>query len=238
MDNASAPDLLPPQNRIAVARRAAAWSIDFALVLVAAYAVGVHTVHRITGAWDNAPELGLSGWQIITGDGSAIGKAGHVATALWHQVVTAVIQGFFVLACTTFLYHWSTLALAGRTLGKAVVGLRITPRTPARAAARALVTTIADVGCFSFACCLLVSGHLVWSVFAWLGAVAFFWFNALAVYTGRTVADRVAGTTVVAAVLAARPPAYGATGPVTRPARFTAAVPPMPRYEPESSRTP
>lgn len=130
MDNASAPDLLPPQNRIAVARRAAAWSIDFALVLVAAYAIGVHTVHRITGAWDNAPELGLSGWQIITGDGSAIGKAGHVATALWHQVVTAVIQGFFVLACTTFLYHWSTLALAGRTLGKAVAGLRITPALP------------------------------------------------------------------------------------------------------------
>ncbi|MFI6055341.1 RDD family protein [Streptomyces violascens] len=234
MNNIGAPDPLPRQNGIAVARRAAAWSVDFALVLVAAYAIGVHTVHQITDVWDNAPELGLSSWQIITGDGSAIDKAGHVAASLWQQVVTAVIQGFLILACTTFLYHWSTLAFAGRTLGKAAVGLRITPRTPARAAARALVTTIADVGGFSFACCLLVSGHLVWSVFAWLGAVAFFWFNALSAYSGRTVADRVAGTTVVAA----QPPAYGASGPIAQPAQFTPAAPPMPQYAPESARTP
>ncbi|MGW2864153.1 RDD family protein [Streptomyces sp. NPDC001205] len=230
------PGLLPPQSRavVAVARRGVAWSIDFALILLAACAIGVHTGHRITDAWADAPGLDLSSWQIITGDGTAIGKAGQIATSLWQQVVTAVIQGFLILACTTFLYHWSTLALAGRTLGKAVVGLRITPRTPARTAARALVTTLADVGCYSFACCLLVSGHLVLSVFAWLGAVAFFWFNALAAYTGRTVADRAAGTTVVPA----QTMADSVSAPTAQSAQFTPAAPPMPQYEPESSWTP
>jgi RDD family len=237
MTNPSAPpDLLPPQSRtgVAVARRGIAWSIDFALIVLAACAIGVHTVHQINDAWADATGLDLSSWQIITGDGNAIEKAGRIATTLWQRVVTAVIQGFLILACTTFLYHWSTLALAGRTLGKAVVGLRITPRTPARTAARALVTTLADVGCYSFACCLLVSGHLVLSVFAWLGAVAFFWFNALAAYTGRTVADRAAGTMVVPAQTVRD----SGSVPMTRSAQFPPAAPPMPHHEPESSRTP
>ncbi|MFD9635258.1 RDD family protein [Streptomyces violascens] len=228
------PDLLTAQGRPAVARRAIAWSVDFALVLAAAYAIGVYTVHQITDVWDNAPGIGLSSWQIVTGDGSAIEKAGRIATSLWDQVISAVIQGFLLLAAATFLYHWSTLTFAGRTLGKALVGIRVTPRTPGRAAARALVTTIADVGCFAFACCLLVSGHLVWSVIAWLGAVAVFWFNALSVYSGRTVADRVAGT----AVVHMRAPEYVPPLSTPQSPQFTPAAPPRPQYRPESSWTP
>ncbi|WP_438297383.1 RDD family protein [Streptomyces sp. HUAS TT7] len=232
----SSPDPLTPQDRPAIARRAIAWSVDFALILVAAYAIGVYTAHQITDVWSNAPEIGLSSWQIITGDGSAISKAGQIATSLWDQVVTAVIQGFLLLAATTFVYHWSTLAVTGRTVGKALVGLRITPRTPARAAARAAVTTIADVGCFSFACCLLISGHPVWSVFAWLGAVAVFWFNALSAYSGRTVADRVAGTRVVHA----ETPDYAPPTTTWTPQapQNAPAAPPMPQYEPQSTPVP
>ncbi|MFJ8313269.1 MULTISPECIES: hypothetical protein [unclassified Streptomyces] len=239
----STADLLTPESRSdnrpgnpdrpSIARRAVAWSVDFALVLAAAYAIGVHTAHQISDVWSNAPHLGLSTWQIVTGDGGAIGKAGHLATSLWHQVVVSVIQGFLLLAATTFAYHWATLTFAGRTLGKVLVGVRITPHTPGRAAARAAVTTLADVGCFAFACCLLVSGHLVWAVLAWLGAVAAFWFNALSAYSGRTVADRVAGTVVVYARTSAHTPA-----PSPQPQPFASAAPPMPQYEPQSTLTP
>ncbi|MFD7338764.1 hypothetical protein ACFV98_22550 [Streptomyces violascens] len=253
-------DPLAPENRPAIARRALAWAVDFALVLAAAYAIGVYTVHQITDVWDNAPQLGVSTWQLITGDGDAIDRAGQFATSLWHQVVTAVIQGFLLLAATTFAYHWACLTFTGRTLGKALLGVRLTPHTPGRTAARAAVTTLADVGCFAFACCLLISGHPVWSVIAWLGSVAVFWFNALSAYSGRTVADRIAGTTVVNATYTApapqpqfQPPAQPAfqtpappyaaptPGPYTpAPTQQTPPpyAPPMPQHQPAPAPQP
>ncbi|WP_438297282.1 hypothetical protein [Streptomyces sp. HUAS TT7] len=81
--------------------------LDFALVLAAACAIGVYTVHQITDVWDNASQLGVSTWQLITGDGDATDKAGQFATSLWHQVVSAVIQGFLLLAATAFACHWA-----------------------------------------------------------------------------------------------------------------------------------
>ncbi|NUK25116.1 RDD family protein [Streptomyces lunaelactis] len=190
----------PAAIRPAVSRRVLAWSVDFALVLTAAYLLAVLTLHRITDLVTDVPELAtLSGWEILSTDGDARDRAEHLALSLWHEAVLLVIEAFVLLVICTFLYHWATLTLAGRTLGKKLLGLSITPHTSRRAALRAAVTTTADVACFALACCLLVSGAFIMSVVVWALAVAVFWTNALPALSssGRTLADRMAGTSVV-----------------------------------------
>ena len=65
------------------------------------------------------------------------------------------------------------------------------------------MTTVADVGVFSLACCLLLSGGFALSAVVWLAAIALFWANALpsVVASGRSLADRVAGSAVTGGML-------------------------------------
>ncbi|MCZ4124205.1 RDD family protein [Streptomyces sp. H39-S7] len=100
-------------------------------------------------------------------------------------------------------YQFTALALTNRTLGKLLLGLRVSGVEPGRlgrrrAAIRAGVTTLADVGCFAVACCVLVGGSFAFSVLCWALAVALFWANAVPVLLGRrrSLADHLAGTTV------------------------------------------
>ncbi|AVZ77899.1 hypothetical protein SLUN_38345 (plasmid) [Streptomyces lunaelactis] len=198
----------PLTSRPAAGRRVLAWCVDFALVLLAAYLLGVFTVHRITAMFTDGPELS-DVWHMLRSDRDNLDDAGQLALSLWDNVATTVIQAFILLVACTFLYHWATLTLAGRTLGKMLLGLRITPQTSSRAARRAAMTTTADVACFSLACCLLISGAFVISVVVWCIAVAIFWTNVLPALSGsrRTLADRLAGTSVVRASPRAPSPA-------------------------------
>ncbi|MFE0103724.1 RDD family protein [Streptomyces sp. NPDC059009] len=185
-------------------RRAVAWLIDFALVFAAAIGLAVFTFHRISALVTDVPELGdKSAWWILTSRGDVIDTARHV----WNESVLYVEQAFGILVLATFLYQWLCLTLIGRTLGKALAGMRVAPSTPSRAALRAGVSTAADVAVYSFACCLLVEGEFLLSVLCWLIAVFVFLANALAALTptGRSLADRVAGTAVTGLGLPARP---------------------------------
>lgn len=190
----------PAPARPAASRRALAWAVDFALVLTAAWLLALLTFHRIAGLVTDVPELAtLGGWEILGADGDTRARAEHLALSLWHQAVFLVVEAFVLLVMCTFVYHWATLALTGRTLGKKLLGLGVTARTPRAAALRAAVTTIADVACFALACCLLACGALIMSVIVWALAVAVFWANALPALSpsGRSLADRMAGTSVV-----------------------------------------
>jgi uncharacterized RDD family membrane protein YckC len=118
--------------------------------------------------------------------------------SMWGKSVLYVEQAFGLLVLTVFLYQWACLALAGRTVGKAVAGLKVTPSVPRRAARRAAVTTVVDVAVYAVACVLLVEGQVVLSVLVWAVAVMLFLLNALPVLSSgrRSLADRVAGTSV------------------------------------------
>ncbi|GHC51464.1 RDD family protein [Streptomyces flavofungini] len=180
-------------------RRVGAWLIDFALVVAAACGLAVLTFHRISALITDVPELMTKGsWHFVKSGGDAQGAAGNVVDSLWKDAVGYVQQGFLALIVLTFLYQWLTLTCTGRTLGKALMGLRVTPRTPSRTAVRAAVTTAADVAVYALACCLLVQGWLVLSVLCWIAAVALFLLNVLPVLSrsSRSLADRVAGTAV------------------------------------------
>ncbi|PBC63939.1 hypothetical protein BKI49_09515 [Streptomyces sp. Tue6028] len=176
-----------------------AWFIDFALVLAAASALAVLTFHRISALVTDVPDLATrGGWDILTSRGDVLDASEGFGLSLWRKVVRDVEQAFGLLVIATFLYQWAALALTGRTLGKALLGLKVAPSRPRRAALRAAVTTTADVAVYALACVLLVEGEFMLSVLVWAVAVVLFLFNALPVLApaGRSLADRVAGTAV------------------------------------------
>ncbi|MFJ4083653.1 RDD family protein [Streptomyces iakyrus] len=182
-------------------RRATAWLVDFALVVALASALAVLTFHRVSALVTDVPELATrGGFDLLTSRGDVLDASQDLGLSLWNKSVLYVEQAFGLLVLTVFLYQWACLALAGRTVGKALTGLKVTPNLPprVRAARRAAVTTAADVAVYAVACVLLVEGQIVLSVLVWALAVALFLVNALPVLSPgrRSLADRVAGTAV------------------------------------------
>ncbi|MEU0245057.1 RDD family protein [Streptomyces sp. NPDC006235] len=182
-------------------RRALAWLVDFALVVALASALAVLTFHRISALVTDVPELATrGGLDLLTSRGDVLDASQDLGLTLWDKSVLYVEQAFGLLVLTVFLYQWVCLAVAGRTVGKALAGLKVTSDLPRglRAARRAAVTTAADVAVYAVACVLLVEGQVVLSVLAWAVAVVLFLLNALPVLSPgrRSLADRVAGTAV------------------------------------------
>ncbi|MCI3246432.1 RDD family protein [Streptomyces spinosisporus] len=180
-------------------RRAMAWFIDFALVLALAATLAVLTFHRISALVSDVPELATrGGFDLLTSRGDVIAASEHIGVSLWDKSVLYVEQAFGLLIVATFLYQWGCLCLAGRTVGKGLLGLKVTPSVPRRAAVRAAVTTAADIAVYAVACVLLIEGEFLLSVAVWALAVVVFLLNALPVLspTRRSLADRLAGTAV------------------------------------------
>jgi hypothetical protein len=176
-----------------------AWFIDFALVLALAATLAVLTFHRISALVSDVPELATrGGFDLLTSRGDVIAASEHIGVSLWDKSVLYVEQAFGLLIVATFLYQWACLCLAGRTVGKGLLGLKVSPSVPRRAAVRAAVTTAADIAVYAVACVLLVEGEFLLSVAVWALAVVVFLFNALPVFspTRRSLADRLAGTAV------------------------------------------
>jgi hypothetical protein len=194
-------------------RRALAWFVDFALMVALASALAVLTFHRVSALVTDVPELATrGGFDLLTSRGDVLDASQDLGLSLWNKSVLYVEQAFGLLVLTVFLYQWACLSLAGRTVGKALVGLKVTTDSPRRvmAARRAAVTTAADVAVYAVACVLLVEGQVVLSVLVWAGAVVLFLLNALPVLSpgGRSLADRLAGTSVTG---------LGLRGPVATP---------------------
>lgn len=180
-------------------RRATAWFIDFALVLALAAALAVLTFHRISALVADVPELATrGGLDLLTSRGDVIGASEGFGVSLWDKAVLYVEEAFGLLIVATFLYQWACLSFAGRTVGKGLLGLKVTPSVPRRAAVRAAVTTAADIAVYAVACVLLIEGEFLLSVAVWALAVVVFFLNALPVFTPtrRSLADRLAGTAV------------------------------------------
>lgn len=184
-------------------RRITAWFIDIVLVTAAAALLAVLTFHRITALVTDVPSLATKGGlDLLTSRGDVIDASEHLGLSLWDSVVLDVEGAFGALVIVTFLYQWACLTLLGRTLGKGLLGLRVTPRLPGHTLRRAVVTTAADVAVFALACVLLIEGHFLASLLAWAVAVVLFLVNALPVsFPGRrSLADRLAGTCVEGAL--------------------------------------
>ncbi|MBL1065958.1 RDD family protein [Streptomyces sp. 7-21] len=194
-------------------RRGLAWLVDFSLVIAAAVLLGIVTFNRISGMVTDVPGLVETGvWEVVTSGGDIAGAGQEFGERLWNRAIRAVQQAFGALVILTFLYQWLALWLTGTTAGKALLNLRVVRRDDGasrlgrgRAAGRAAVTTAADVGVFSLACCLLLSGGFALSALVWLAAIVLFWANALPAVAGqgRSLADRAAGSAVTGGLLRA-----------------------------------
>ncbi|MEV6119552.1 RDD family protein [Streptomyces sp. NPDC052077] len=193
-------------------RRATAWFIDAGLVGAVASGLAVLTFHRISALFTEVPGLATRGaLDLLASRGDVLDASRSFGGSLWDRSVLYVEQGLVLLVLAAFLYQWGCVALLGRTLGKGLVGLRVGPVPPRRAARRAAAATAVDLVLFAVACVLLVEGRIVLSVLVWAAAVAVLLLNALFVLAPgrRSLADRAAGTTVTGARLS-RP---GATAP-------------------------
>jgi RDD family protein len=206
---APAPAPAPAPARPARTRRVCAWALDFAVVVTLAVLLGWLTFERISAELTSMTSLAGTGvWEVVTSDGDLVGAGQGAGESLWRSAVNAVWQAFAALVVLTFAYHLVSLAAMGRTPGHALTALRVVPRGVgegrpgwSRAATRAAVVTLADVGWYALACCLLVGGAFGASVLCWIVAVAFFALNATLALVGsrRSLADWLAGTTVTGA---------------------------------------
>ncbi|MFJ8851010.1 RDD family protein [Streptomyces sp. NPDC102437] len=197
-------DLADGPRMPGASRRTLAWLVDFSLVVTVAVLLGYFTFHRISALVPGTTELvGRSAWEILTSRGRPLDATEQVWDNIWGSAVSAVQQAFAALVLITFAYQFTALVLTNRTVGKLLVGLRVSHAEPGRlgprrAAIRAVVTTLADVGCFAVACCALIGGSFAISVLCWVVAVTVFWANGVPALLGRrrSLADRLAGTTV------------------------------------------
>lgn len=114
-------------------RRATAWAVDFALVVALASALAALTFQRISTLVTDVPGLAARGaFDLLTSRGDVVDASGDLGLSLWNKSVLYVEQAFGLLVVATFLYQWACLALAGRTVGKGLAGLKVTPRMPGR----------------------------------------------------------------------------------------------------------
>ncbi|MFE4049944.1 hypothetical protein [Streptomyces sp. YIM B13518] len=160
-------------------RRAVARCVDFAPVVTPA---AVLTSDRVSTLVTGVPELAArGGLDLLTSRGDVLDASEGLGLPPWSTSVLYVEQAFGLLVVAAFLHRWACRALLGRTAGKGLTGLRITPRGPGAAARRAAVTTAADVAVCAVARVLLTEGRFALPV------------------PGpgrRSLADRVAGTPV------------------------------------------
>jgi hypothetical protein len=204
----------PPKKRRAghgdpapLARRAAAWAIDFGVIVTVGLLVAWMTYERIVGYLQTTVvwHTGFSVYHLIRSGGSVTGAAGSSVSQAWDHTLLIIAEGILLTVLAQFLYQFAALAWKGRTAGKAALGLQVwghgVPRLgKRRAALRAAATTAAETLVYGLALILLVSWNLALAVVCWLLSVVAFTSNLLPMITAhprRTVVDRIGGTIVV-----------------------------------------
>ncbi|MGH3715953.1 MAG: RDD family protein [Micromonosporaceae bacterium] len=202
------PQMMPDRSpqTVPLIQRLCGWGVDAGVLVLVALALAIFTYERIATLVAGTTALhGEDVWQLITSGGDLGGAASTAGALVWAAAVNAVTRAFVALVLIQFVYQFVALAWTGRTPGKLVVDTRVAApgRTRGigvgRAAGRAAVTTVADTGLFALACCLLVRGWWLAAVLCWMLAVVGFWAQVVPILgrDRRTLADRIAGTTVV-----------------------------------------
>lgn len=193
-------------------RRLMAWGIDTALLWVVAVLLGMMTWGRLQSyVAEDLPQKALAATGGLLFSGGDVEKAAtDFGAGVWGTFTSAVYQALALLVLVELLYQFVAQTWAGRTLGKAVMDIRVRAaatgdaRKPGKAGAfrRALVTTAGGTGLYCLAWVVLLEGMFFAAVLVWLFAVVVFVANSLPALFGgrrRTLADMLAGTAVVRA---------------------------------------
>ncbi|MFE9581800.1 RDD family protein [Nocardia sp. NPDC006044] len=200
---------IPPPDRAPANRRIAAWAVDFGLIICAAVLLGSVTHYRIADYLSGWPGLAQQGgWDLFRANGDWGGAGKAFGWDVFGEILLLVTEAFVALVLIVFAYQFAALAWKGRTLGKFLLDIRVHSLTDPhgalskwQSARRAFASTLVDVGLYSAACVALLAGKFVLSLILWVVAVVVLIINAVPLAGGRTVIDRLAGTTVVRAGL-------------------------------------
>ncbi|GAA2626201.1 RDD family protein [Actinomadura fulvescens] len=192
-------------------RRLLAWSVDTAALVVVAVLLGSMTWGRLQAyvAEDLPSKAWSAGATLLLSGGNVEKAATEFGAGVWGTFVGNIEQALLLLVLAELLHQAVGLALGGRTIGKAVMDLRVrhADREDAkpgvsRSVRRALATTASGTGLYALAWILLLEGLYFFAVLLWLVAVAAFLANSVPALVGsqrRTFADLAAGTVVVPA---------------------------------------
>ncbi|WP_344955969.1 RDD family protein [Actinomadura miaoliensis] len=192
-------------------RRLVAWGIDTALLCVVAVLLGMMTWGRLHAyVAEDLPQKALTATGGLLFSGGDVQKATtDFGAGVWGTFTSAVYQALGLLVLVELLYQFVAQTWTGRTLGKAVMDIRVRvaageARKPGkgRAFRRAVVTTAGGTGLYCLAWIVLLEGLFFAALLVWLLAVFVFVANSLPAMLGgrrRTLADRLAGTAVVRA---------------------------------------
>ncbi|MEU7141945.1 RDD family protein [Nocardia sp. NPDC046473] len=200
---------MPPPDIAPAGRRIAAWAIDFALIVAAAVLLGSITHYRIADYLSGWPGLAESGgWDLFRANGDWGGAGKTFGWDVFGEILLLIGEAFVALVLLVFAYQFAALVWKGRTLGKFLLDIRVHSLADPQgalgkwqSARRAFASTLVDVGLYAGACLALLAGKFVLSLVLWVIAVAALVLNAVTLAGGRTMIDRIAGTTVVRAGL-------------------------------------
>ncbi|MFI6995983.1 RDD family protein [Nocardia sp. NPDC050175] len=200
---------IPPPDMAPAGSRIAAWAIDFALIVAAAVLLGSITHYRIADYLSGWPGLAESGgWDLFRANGDWGGAGKTFGWDVFGEILLLIGEAFVALVLLVFAYQFAALAWKGRTLGKFLLDIRVHSLADSQgalgkwqSARRAFASTLVDVGFYAGACIALLAGKFVLSLVLWVVAVVALVLNAVPLAGGRTMIDRIAGTTVVRAGL-------------------------------------
>ncbi len=212
----------PPRGKLL-----AAWVIDFAVVAIAAWVVGWATYSLIIDSLRSVSDIGSIGISNLLsshGDWQQFGvDAGTDELRNIRLYAVAGLAGVVVIAAG---YFWASAAFANRTLGMAVVDLRLaqasaTSAEPGRirSLSWAFLRAMTDIGLFAAACVAPMFGAFATAFVLWLVAVVWLAINGFAALTsGRSIVDRLGAVVLVPAQ------GYAAAAQVARAAAGAAAT--------------
>jgi RDD family protein len=202
--------------RASLSRRALAWLIDYGLLTlvgVALIAVALDILMQNLPGYLGRVAVTAGWWELVTlltQHGFDSGSLTSAASDGWLDFVTPLLVAFAAVPLLQFVYQLMLLAWRGKTIGKAIVDIRVAPaRPPARAGAprggragcRALATTVVDSGLGCLALILLATGEFMVGLLVGVAALVAFCLNIVMAVgpRRRTLVDRLAGTVVIPA---------------------------------------
>ncbi|MGW1682877.1 RDD family protein [Saccharopolyspora sp. NPDC002376] len=165
------PASMSATEALSTGRRVGAWIVDFMVVVVVGVVLAIVTYQRLVGLFSSVPGLVYdSVWAMVAGQGDLTDTSARFGRSVWRSAVLYVQEAFFALVLITFAYQFAGLAvLKGRTVGNVLFDVRVLPIKRSalgfrKAAIRAFMMTLTDIGLFATACCLLVQGWVVFAV--------------------------------------------------------------------------
>jgi hypothetical protein len=222
-------DLAPSGSAISVSarKRLCAWLIDFAVLAVmavgvmwATYTVMLESLHSIA----DVGSIGVTRFMSSHGDWQKFGTDAGIDLLHNMRFYAACGLGTVVLLAAT--YYWLSTAVTNRTLGLAVVDLRLGRAADpsvgpgwSHSLVWAMLRAVTDIGIFVAACVAPMFGAFALAAVLWILSVTWLLASGLiAARSGRSLVDRLGAVVLVPAG------SYAAAARVARTAAGTASI--------------